>query len=412
MSEYNLSEFPGRDELLQWHAGAGTGDVPAVNAHLHSPYSFSAFEDMNQMFRLAVRENIKVLGINDFFVTDGYPSFYTHSLKHRIFPLFNIEFIGLLKEEQDRDIRVNDPNNPGRTYFCGKGLRYPFETTERIRCKLDNLKHESQLHIKEMIDRVNDLLSGVESGLSLKYSEIKRMFARELVRERHVARAIRELIFKRFSTEEERKGAFSNLFGGPAPEHLGSGDAPLEIEIRSRLLKAGGLAYVPEDEEAFLPVDEVIRIILKCGGIPCYPVLLDNAEGRYTEYESDMHILMNELRARKVPCIELIPGRNDLDLLRDFVMFFRKNGFVITFGTEHNTPELIPLKVSARNNRELDDELNLISWEGSCVIAAHQYLHAKDQEGYIDETGTAKSDRMEEFVILGKAVINYFLQSS
>jgi len=187
--------------------------------------------------------------------------------------------------------------------------------------------------------------------------------------------------------------------------------AALENEIRSRLLKAGGRAFVPEDENAFLPVPDIIEIILKSGGIPCYPVLLDNAEGECTEYESDMQLLLNELMALKIFCIELIPGRNDINFLRDFIMFFRKNDFIITFGTEHNTPELIPLTVTARNNHELDEELKRISFEGSCVIAAHQYLHAQGLPGYLDDTGLAMQNRMEEFISLGKSVIERYIRS-
>jgi hypothetical protein len=181
--------------------------------------------------------------------------------------------------------------------------------------------------------------------------------------------------------------------------------------IRSKLLKAGGRAYVPEDENAFLPVPRIIEIILNSGGIPCYPVLLDNAEGNCTEYESDMQLLLNELMALRIFCIELIPGRNDIGCLRDFVMFFRDNGFVITFGTEHNTPEPGPLTPAARNNQPLDRELKKISYEGCCVIAAHQYLHARGLPGYVDERGLAHQDRMEEFTSLGKSVIEQFVST-
>ena len=97
-----------------------------ANGHIHTPYSFSAFTDLESLFSMAKSENISLLGINDFYVTDGYSSFYDGCLKNRIFPLFNIEFIGLMKDEQKKGIRINDPNNPGRIYFCGKGLDYPF----------------------------------------------------------------------------------------------------------------------------------------------------------------------------------------------------------------------------------------------------------------------------------------------
>ena len=99
-----------------------------ANGHIHTPYSFSAFSDMETIFRMAREEKIAVLGINDFYVSDGYDEFHKGCIANRIFPLFNIEFIGLLKEEQKKGIRINDPNNPGRIYFSGKGLDYPFHT--------------------------------------------------------------------------------------------------------------------------------------------------------------------------------------------------------------------------------------------------------------------------------------------
>lgn len=83
---------------------------------------------MDEIFRMAARENIAALGINDFYITSGYNAFHKGCVENGIFPLFNIEFTGLLEEEQKKGIRINDPNNPGRIYFCGKGLDYPFHT--------------------------------------------------------------------------------------------------------------------------------------------------------------------------------------------------------------------------------------------------------------------------------------------
>jgi len=37
---------------------------------------------------------------------------FTRNPESWIFPLFNIEFISLLKKEQKEGVRINDPNNP------------------------------------------------------------------------------------------------------------------------------------------------------------------------------------------------------------------------------------------------------------------------------------------------------------
>jgi len=410
MSNYILKNFPDREELLNWHEKNRKSQLREVNAHIHTPFSFSAFQSVPEIFRLAREQGIDVLGINDFYVTDGYLPFYNQSIQSKIFPLFNIEFIGLLTEEQEKDIRVNDPNNPGRTYFSGKGLDYPFELESPYDCILKNLKYESQIQVKEMVEKASAILANQSKDLRLKYSEIKSTFAKELVRERHIARAIRSKIFDKFQSEEERRKVLANIFNGKEPLSGLNDEAALENEIRSNLLKAGGSAFVAEDENAFLPVAEIIEIILNAGGIPCYPVLLDDVNGNCTEYESSRQILLNELTSKNIYCIELIPGRNDLDILREFVLFFKENNFIITFGTEHNTPRMAPLKITARGGAELDDELKKISYDGACVIAAHQYLHATGKEGYVNLDGLAKQDRIEEFVALGQAVIDKFIQ--
>ena len=221
-------------------------------------------------------------------------------------------------------------------------------------------------------------------------------------------RAIRIKLFDKYTTEQERKEILKKLYGGKETTVNINNPAALEGEIRDNLLKSGGVAFVKEDPKAFLEIDEVIRIITDAGGIPTYPVLLDDKSGNYTEYEEDMELLYHELTSRNIYSLELIPGRNEFSNLKEFVIFFSERNFVITFGTEHNTPELIPLSITTRGGVELDEELKRINFEGACIIAAHQYLSAKGEEGYIERNGNPAHNR-DEFIELGNAVIEYFL---
>ena len=185
--------------------------------------------------------------------------------------------------------------------------------------------------------------------------------------------------------------------------------AALENEIRGNLLKSGGAAFVPEDPKAFLSLGEVIDLIIDAGGIPCYPVLLDDPKGVCTDFETDKEKLLQELVKNNVYSIELIPGRNDFNILKDYVMYFHQNGFIITFGTEHNTPQLDPMKITCRGGVELDDELKQINYEGTAIIAAHQYLVANGKEGYLKDKKAKITDK-QYFIELGKAVITEFLK--
>ena len=404
-----LSDFPPFDALIKEMIGISYPAYREANGHIHTPYSFSAFIGLDTAFKMAVAENIAVLGINDFYVTDGYSVFHEGCLAHKIFPLFNIEFIGLLKEEQKKGIRINDPNNPGRIYFSGKGLDYPFKVGWTQRRQLRKVKRESQVHIKAMITKLNHLIEHEKPALSLSYAAIKKEYAHELVRERHIAKALRELAVSISPAEEVQLHFLENLYGAKKSKTGLSNPAALENEIRSNLLKSGGAAFVEEDENSFLALKNIIKIIIKAGGIPCYPVLLDDPSGRCTEFESDPEKLYDSLKRLGIECIELIPGRNDIAILKNFVEFFYKKGFIITFGTEHNSPEMLPLTVTARGSKPLDESLKKIAWEGACVIAAHQYLRAGGRQGYVLPDGTHHTEQMRELMNLGQLVIEYFI---
>jgi len=404
-----LSGFPPFDILYKEMKGFSFPEYREANGHIHTPYSFSAFSALETVFKMAVEEKIAVLGINDFYVTDGYNAFHKGCLANKIFPLFNIEFIGLLKEEQRKGIRVNDPNNPGRIYFSGKGLDYPFQAGWMQKRQLKSIRKESQVQIKAMIAKLNQLIEREKPTLKLSYETIKKEYARDLVRERHIAKALREFAVTISPEAEEQLRFLENLYGGKKSKTGLSNPAALENEIRSNLLKSGGAAFVEEDERSFLELKKIIKIIIKAGGIPCYPVLLDDPTGKYTEFESDPVKLYGSLKLLGIECIEFIPGRNDFTILKNFVEFFHKKGFIITFGTEHNTPEMMPLTITTRGSKPLDESLKKIAWEGACVIAAHQYLRADGRQGYVLPDGTHSIKQMRELINLGQLVIEYFL---
>jgi len=376
-----------------------------VNAHIHTPYSFSSFAGLEQAFEMAVSENIKALGINDFYVTDGYGEFAALARQNNIYPLFNIEAIALSKELQDKGIRVNDPNNPGRTYICGKGLNYPVTLNDLYREMLESVKAESQRQIVEMLEKLNAWLKNAGLDFILTYNEVRSRFARRLVRERHIAQALRVAVFEHYADDAQRREALQKMYGGGASAVDIHDAAALENELRNNLLKAGKKAFVPEDEKAFLSIEQVCAIILNGGGIPCYPVLLDDAAGNITEFEVDREQLRKSLTELNIGCIELIPNRNRLEIMEPFVRFFYEKGFVVTFGTEHNAPGLIPLTPCCSGNTPLTDFLVQVNYEGACVIAAHQHLQTRGKSGFINENGKPRTEKRNDLAQLGDKVI-------
>ena len=380
--------------------------IPNVNAHLHTPYSFSAFEKLTDALDMANDADVKIVGINDFYSMDGYEEWNKEALKRHIYPLFNIEFISLQDEDQKNGIRVNDPNNPGRTYISGKGLSCPPVLQEPFASQLADVRRESNAQVKEMYNKVNDILKAFDAGFTLNFEVIEEDLSKGLVRERHLAKALRMSTYIHFKNEpEEIKTFLEKIFDGKKLKSDIYDYAGVENEIRGNLLKAGGAAFVPEDPKAFLPLDDVRKIIIAAGGIPTYPFLADDAKGEFTDFENDIEKAAEILKQRGIFSTEFVTTRNSMEVLEKYAGYLHDNGFVVTFGTEHNTPAMEPIMLSVRGGDQLSERLKQINYDGACVIAAHQERIRAGKSGYVDAEGNANVAQREEFVKEGDKLI-------
>jgi len=365
-----------------------------VNAHLHTPYSFSAFDDVAQALDMAAEENVKVVGINDFYSMDGYREWHDGCAKRGLYPLFGMEMIALNANAQRAGMRVNDPNNPGRTYLSGKGLAYPVILSGREAEQLRAVREESNRQVACMCAKLNEVLDTKKAGFRLDYDELVRTLTRGSLRERHLAKALRLAAEKMYEVRgqksdvrglmedgreesvegkraDELAGFYEHLCGKPLKSGV-TDAAGVENELRSYLLKAGGAAFVPEEPAAFLPVETVCAIIRAAGGIPTYPFLADDAKGGFTDFEGDLMQAADTLRRRGIPSVEFITTRNTTPVLEQYAGYLEDEGFIVTFGSEHNTPAMEPIRLRTRDAESLSDKLRAINWRGACRIAAHQ----------------------------------------
>jgi hypothetical protein len=240
-----------------------------VNAHLHTPYSFSAFTDVNQALDMAVTEGVGVVGINDFYSTAGYEAWANGCKQRGLYPLFNIEFISLNEADQKAGLRVNDPGNPGRTYLSGKGLSYPFQLAEPFATQLADVSNEANAQVEAMCNKVNLLLVGCQAGFTLDFEWIISDLTKGSIRERHLAKALRLKVYEACNNNPlDIRILFHKLFGGKELKSEINDIAGVENEIRGNLLKAGGGAFVPEDPKAFLPMQTVCDIIVADSEVP------------------------------------------------------------------------------------------------------------------------------------------------
>jgi len=380
-------------------------EVCDVNAHLHTPYSFSAFDSIPQAAEMAAAQGVKVVGINDFYSMDGYAEWDRETRARKLYPLFNIEFISLNSEDQAAGVRVNDPNNPGRTYISGKGLAFPVKLAGEPAAQLAAVKKESNLQVAAMCAKVAKLFSdaGVEFGWD--EASIREKLTKGSLRERHLAKAIRLAVARLYPEAAAQQAFYEKLFGGKALKSDIAADAKVENEIRGNLLKAGGAAFVPETPEAFLPMATVREIILAAGGIPTYPFLADDAKGGFTDFEGDLEKAAATLKARGFYSVEFITTRNSVEVLERYAQYLWDQGFVVTFGSEHNTPAMEPIKLACRGGVDLTDNLKRLNYYGACITAAHQKLVADGFDGYLDVNGCPDLKYRDKFILMGDKII-------
>lgn len=377
-----------------------------VNAHMHTPYSFSAFSDVNDALDRAVAEEVKVVGINDFYTTEGYQEWADGCAKRQLYPLFGIEFISLNEKDQKAGLRVNDPANPGRTYLSGKGLSYPFRLEEPYAGMLSKVRDEANRQVEAMCVKLNELLQQKNYDFRLDLKQITEELTKGEVRERHLAKALRINVYKACDHDAMCiKELLEKLFDGKPLKSSVDNVAGVENEIRGNLLKMGGAAFVPEEAAAFLPMETVQKIIIAAGGIPTYPFLADDANGDYTDFENDLERVAKQLTERGFHSVEFITTRNDVRLLEKYAAYLYEQGFVVTFGSEHNTPAMEPIELFARGAVPLTDKLLEINYKGACVIAAHQHLMKQGLNGYIDQEGCADRSKRHELEVLGDQLI-------
>lgn len=377
-----------------------------VNSHIHSPFSFSPFDTIEQAVRFAAEENIAVLGINDSNTVEGFEEFYYACRQYQIYPIFGIELVTLSEEDQADALRWNDPLNAGIVHICGKGLRFPVQFSTDIKNSQAYVWKSLQDRIWTMILKVNETLRECSIDISLDYNSIRKFYARTSVCERHIAKALYLEFVKKWHTSDELINAFRLLFQDQTFTTDVADAAALQNEIVRRLLSRGGAAYIEFRNEHFFHLRDARSMILATGGIPCYPLRLDET-GSFTEYESSCEKLHQVLISRGIYAVECVSNDVSFESLKQFAQYFKQNGFIVTFGTDHNTVEQGPMIPSTRGNRQLDAELLQISYEGACMIAAHQELTRKGQPGFVNEHGIrlVSKDKVKEFIRTGDEII-------
>jgi hypothetical protein len=377
-----------------------------VNTHIHTPYCFSSFESISHVLALARKQNISVLGINDFNTTEGYEEFATACEQAGVYPLFNIELVSINQEDHENGFHWNDPVNPGVIYLCGKGLNYPLKLSSDSRNLISTMWKITQDRIWKMVEQLNRLLSERNIDLSLDYNQIRNTYAKNSVREHHLAKCLYSAIVHKWPEPQDQITAFRNLFDDPQFTTDLSHSFFLQDQIRERLFDFGKAAYIDENFTSFYSTHQVRSLILEAGGIPSFPIFDFNLNG-ISDIEEKMTYIARKLHELGIFAVEFLCSNTSLELLKKCADFFYRQDFCVTFGTSHNTMVLSTLVPSAQNNTPFDSELQQIAYEGACIIAAHQEKHRACLPGFLNEEGYRNfyGTRLKEFIFIGDGAI-------
>lgn len=367
-------------------------DLPVVNTHVHVPPNFSAFDTPEGVIAEARAQGVRAIGISNFYDQQVYGRFAELARAAGIVPLFGLEFITLDPELEARGVKVNDPANPGRIYFCGKGIQPLRQRSDAAAATAAAIRSGNDERAHAMVDQLSAWFAGRGLDTGLTPASIEDAVARRgdvppawvSLQERHVARAYADALAA--LPLGERVTALGTVYGGPTTVDPDDAVA-LQGEIRSRLIKAGTPGFVPEVPLAFA---DAYAYVLAMGGIPCYPILADGAKPVST-WEYPPAELARRLVERRVYAAELIPVRNASAIVAEYVDALTAAGIIVMGGTEHNTLHRIPLDPACADG-PLPDAARRAFYEATCVVAAHQQLVSDGEPGFVDDTGALVGD--------------------
>jgi len=310
----------------------------AVNLHCHTFFSYNAYGySPSGLAWLARQCGFKALGIVDFDVLDGVDEFLEACELLGVRGSAGMETRVFIPEFASDEI--NSPGEPGVYYYMGIG--YPSSRPPAaVAPILTDMRRHSEDRNRKMLARLNEFLSPV----MIDYDrDVLPLTPAGNATERHMLSAYLQ--------------AAADRFPDPVPFwaeklQLASEQVAAKIEdparftntLRAKLMKGGGVGYTLPGPGSFPSLDEVNRLIVACGALPCATWLDGSSAGEQAEEE-----LLSLLISKGVVALNIIPDRNwniqDLEMRRlkvqkmyDVVTLAGKFDLPLNVGTEMNAP--------------------------------------------------------------------------
>lgn len=328
-----------------------------VNLHCHTFFSFNAYGYSPMALAwLAKRKGYKALGIVDFDVLDAVDEFLNTCERVAVRGSAGIETRVYIPEFSTRE--TNSPGEPGVYYHMGIGFTSS-EVPADVAPILADMRHRADQRNRVMVDRINAHLSPV----TVDYDrDVLPLTPAGNATERHMLAAYMRVAADHFADPASFWAGKLELSDEQVRAQIA--DAPkFQNTIRAKLMKRGGIGYAQPGPDTFPSIDEVNRLIIACGALPCAAWLDGTSSG-----EQDIEELLELLIAKGAAALNIIPDRNwnisdpemrrmKVQKLYEVVGLAQKLDLPLNIGTEMNSygqkladdfdaPELVPLRKS------------------------------------------------------------------
>jgi hypothetical protein len=353
-----------------------------VNLHCHTFYSFNAYGySPTGLAWLAKKKGFKALGIVDFDVLDGVDEFLNTCERVGVRGSAGIETRVYLPKFSTRE--TNSPGEPGVYYHMGIGF-----TSSQIPADvapiLADMRARANQRNRLMVDRINAHLLPV----TVDYDhDVLPLTPAGNATERHMLAAYTQAAADYFADPVSFWAAKLELPEEKIRTQIA--DAPgFQNLVRTKLMKRGGVGYAQPGPDTFPNIDEVNRLIVACGALPCAAWLDGTTSGELAIEE-----LLELLISKGAAALNIIPDRNwnisdpelrrtKLKKLYEVAELARRFDLPLNIGTEMNTfgqrlvddfgaPEMEPLRESFL--------------EGAYFIYGHTIMQRTLKLGYLSE---------------------------
>ena len=326
-----------------------------VNMHCHTFFSFNAYgHSPASLAWLARCRGYRLIGIVDFDVLDGVEEFMQACAVAGVRGTAGVETRVFLPEFATREI--NSPGEPGVYYHMGIGFTSG-DCPPEVTAILSDMRHRAMRRNRDMAGRINAHLAPVQIDYD---RDVLPLTPAANATERHMLTAYMRAVA---GAATDEVAFWAGRLGLPREQVAATfADAPkFQNLVRARLMKRGGVGYVPPGPESFPTVDAFHKLIVGCGALPCATWLDGTSAG-----ESAIRELLDLLVGKGAVALNIIPDRNwniadpetkrvKLDKLYEIVGIADEYALPLNIGTEMNTygqklvddfdaPELAPVR--------------------------------------------------------------------